>query len=369
MKSKTGLFKLISIILLSYVANYIYFVYFLKFNFFHSDALSYWQDSLSWQQPFHPYHVPGYPLLIALLHGLLGELFQPVHLMQLIVLCSFLLSIFFVYKIVIGLTKNQFQAELGCLVFGLFPFVGITYVLDPRSDSVVMMLFLGGIWFLLRKNYYTTSVFWGFAIITHKAIWPFVGLGFLMQFICKDKKLRGSLGRTFVEFGILILPITLLWLFGAKYHSSYFWIIRANLETEISTRSSLPLLDGIIGTLLNGGFKNIVKLIIVLAVFISSGYFSYYSISSKNTTLMLYGFPIALGVFFLTLTINQYEIWAAVRFSKLLALPAVLLISNLNSRYRIVDFFHKKQVYIGLFCGLIASNLLYAWYMANVFFV
>ena len=29
----------------------------------------YWQDSLNWRQPYNPFHMPGYPLTLALLAG------------------------------------------------------------------------------------------------------------------------------------------------------------------------------------------------------------------------------------------------------------------------------------------------------------
>jgi len=36
------------------------------------DAIDYWNNSLNWRQPYNPFHVPGYPLTLAAVSGLLG---------------------------------------------------------------------------------------------------------------------------------------------------------------------------------------------------------------------------------------------------------------------------------------------------------
>src|SRR5437867_2620735 len=51
----------------------------LQFDFMrgNSDVAGYWSDSLAWRTPFNPDHVPGYPLLIALLRFLTAGRLAP----------------------------------------------------------------------------------------------------------------------------------------------------------------------------------------------------------------------------------------------------------------------------------------------------
>lgn len=71
------------LILISYAffAGYLWFV---NFDFMRADVAGYWQDSLVWHAPFHEFHVPGYPFMIALLHAATFQLLPPAPLMMLI---------------------------------------------------------------------------------------------------------------------------------------------------------------------------------------------------------------------------------------------------------------------------------------------
>jgi hypothetical protein len=153
-----------------------------------------------------------------------------------------------------------------------------------------------------------------------------------------------------------------------EVHGSPWWIIQSNLETEVSSRSTLPLLDGVIGTFLAGGVKNYVKSGIGLVVLLAAGSLVYLAIKQKGEGMLEFGLPIAVSVFILMLTINQYEIWAAVRYSRLLVVPAILFLASHPWATRIVNTFNRKPIYWGSVVGLVISNLIYAWYMARVFF-
>jgi hypothetical protein len=53
-----------------------------------SDVYGYWKDSLAWRTPFNPDHVPGYPLLIALLRVLTADKIAPIVLFLGVSFCA-----------------------------------------------------------------------------------------------------------------------------------------------------------------------------------------------------------------------------------------------------------------------------------------
>jgi hypothetical protein len=67
----------------------------------------------------------------------------------------------------------------------------------------------------------------------------------------------------------------------------------------------------------------------------------------------------------MAVVLNQHEIWAVVRFSKILILPLVLY------RDRLFGFIPprlRKPALVGLIGLGFLTQIAYAWYMANVFF-
>jgi hypothetical protein len=75
------------------------------------------------------------------------------------------------------------------------------------------------------------------------------------------------------------------------------------------------------------------------------------------------GAAIALAVLLLVAVLNQWEIWAAVRFSKLLVLPCIYCLRNFRPR-----LLEKKYVWAAALVALVVSQFGYAWYMAKVFY-
>jgi hypothetical protein len=74
---------------------------------------------------------------------------------------------------------------------------------------------------------------------------------------------------------------------------------------------------------------------------------------------------VAVGVLGLAVVLNQHEIWAVVRFSKLLILPLILYREELFGF--IPKRFRMPTVYALIGLGFL-TQIVYAWYMANIFF-
>jgi len=349
----------IIILMIGYVFIALYLGIFLQYDFFRSDVLSYWHDSLDWQTPFHPFHVPGYPLAIAALRWITFGMFSPIFLMMMINLVTFLVSIFLIYRI-IQAGANEEYAVIGAFLFGLWPFIGLTYTVMPLADIPSISLFLAGLYSLQRNRRISASVFLGLSMVTHKAMWPFVGLLVIADLLYYKEYLSN---QKILFIVTTFLPIGILWLFGSMYHHSFTWIFSSNIEVEVAPLGSSFLLDGLLGTLTEGGIKGGVKGIIIMSFSLLSSLLLYMSIRIKDKHFH-YGITISLTVFVLFITLNQYEIWAAVRFSRLLVIPLTLCAS---SRFRIKkSWFGLPAIIVLLF--LFLSQLGYSWYVAQIYF-
>lgn len=177
MNSRLGAAKphcIVGILMAGYVTLALYLAVFLRHDFLRSDVLGYWQDSLAWRTPFHPFQVPAYPLMIASLRGLTFDVLPSIALMMSINIVAFVTSLLLIYRIVQRCGANEGSAALGTFLFGLFPFVGLTYAVVPLADVPAMSFFLGGLYLLQRSHSIPAALPFGLSLVTHKDMWSFV---------------------------------------------------------------------------------------------------------------------------------------------------------------------------------------------------
>lgn len=352
----------IFVLAIGYILVAIFFTSVLNFNFLQSDVLGYWQDSLEWRTPFDKFHVPGYPLMVALLRGITFNALPPITIMWIINFSAFLVSIYLIFKIVQTATINTTVSTLASLLFGLWPLVGLTYTVDPLADIPAMCMLLIGIYFLQKSKMGLSGIFLGLAMITHKTMWIFVFFIIVLQLI-SHKEFFSK--RNMILLLAAILPLGILWILGSIYHQSITWIISSNLNAEIASRSSLPIFDGIIGAFFEGGIKGILKGSVVILLFILNIYLLVVSIKIPNDSSSFI-VAISLSTLLLFVFTNRMEIWASVRYSRLLVLPFATALSSLLKDK--VDWEKYRVLIIVILLLLFLSQFVYAWYAARVFF-
>jgi hypothetical protein len=352
----------LSVLTLAYILLAILLAKVFNFSFMTGDVNGYWQDSLNILNPFHSFHVPGYPIMIAIVNRItLGRL-SPLIIMGLINYGSYIGSIYLIFRILQAAGSDDNLAILGAYIYGLWPFVGLTYTVFPLADQPAIFLFFLGFYFrIVSRNPFVSSLFWGLAIITHKVMWPFVGLALLFEIIHQKKITKNDL----ISIAIIALPLFIVWLSGSVYHHSPLWIIANNYNVEFASKSSLPLLDGLIGTFFKRDLVAYLKGVIILIFCLLTLTVLLLTLRFKYT-YYYFGAAIATVIFLLFIVLNQHEIWAAVRFSRLLAIPLLLLIS-----YKFItklSFLQNRvYVYFSLFL-LFISQIAYSWYMAKIYY-
>jgi len=200
-----------ALLMAGYGSLALYLSAFLRYDFLRSDVLGYWQDSLAWQIPFHRFHVPGYPLMIAIFRGITLGALPPVILMMGINLGAFLVSVHLVYRIIQAGGASDEISTIGAFLFGLWPFVGLTFTVLPLADLPGISLLLTGLYLLQGSRRLSAALFLGLSILTHKAMWLLVGL--LIIAILFRKEFISKRNLQFI--GITLLPIGVLWLLGS----------------------------------------------------------------------------------------------------------------------------------------------------------
>jgi len=277
-----------------FIAIALYFGLVLKYEFLRSDVLWYWRDSLDWQTPFNSYHVSGYPLIIAFLRTISFGKLPPIILMMSINFTALLVGAMAVYKSVkISGISDRF-AFLGACLLGFWPFVGLVNAVDPLADVPAMAFLLTGLLALQCSRKWVAAHLFGISLIVHKAMWPFVSL-LVIAYICKN---RPRTRRDIVALIILVFPIFTLWLTGTFYHGSPEWIVSSSASVGADTRATLPILDGVIGTIAQGGVKGLIKGGLIVTFTIASLLLLFLSYQVKSSFFQ-YGIAICAASLFL----------------------------------------------------------------------
>lgn len=332
----------------------------LQFDLLRSDVAAYWKDSLAWRTPFNPDHVPGYPLLIALLRWLTAEQLEPISLFWSMTFCAHIAGVLAVHSIVTS-RVNQHIGFLSAILFALWPFVGSIYVVYPLADSVALALVAWGVALLLSERFHSAAILLGLSTVIHKGTWAFVVLLLLAGMITRR--------RRFPWTAVLIAgcPLGLLWVAG-MIENGYdpFWLLSVSLPIQFATKSNLPILDGLVGTILKGGMKNLAKSVILWAHVALLVALCVALFRSRDPATKWSGLAIVGGLLFLYIGLNQNIIWAAMRYSKIAALP---LGFYLGTQPRVTAVLAQRPWIIApLVVVLLASQFAYGWYMAHVFY-
>jgi hypothetical protein len=332
----------------------------LQFQFMQSDVYVYWLDSLRWRTPYNPDHVAGYPLLIAFLRFLTSGLVAPLTLFLVVAFCAHLAGALAVFRAVASQTTDRI-GYLSVLLFVLWPFTGSTYAAYPMSDGLALALLAWGIALLLMERTRTAAIPLGVAAVIHKGTWIFII--FLMLAAAIRQRRRFSWPAPLIAG----LPLGLLWLAGMVFnHYGPFWLLSVSLPIQFATKSNLPLLDGILGAALAGGMRYLLKSVVLWAHVGMLVTLLVSFIRERNAAAKWYGLAVVCGLLFLYCGLNQNIIWAAVRYSKIAALP---LGFYFGSHPRFADFFLRRPWRVVALTGLLfASQLIYSLYMARFYF-
>jgi hypothetical protein len=216
------------------------------------------------------------------------------------------------------------------------------------SDSLALALLCWGIALMLEERICAAAIPLGISAVIHKGTWIFIALLMLASIIRERRRFPWTAAL------IAGLPLGLLWLAGMIWNSYRpDWLLSVSLPIQFAAKSSLPVLDGILGTALAGGAKNILKTVVlwshigVLATLLIA------FIRERSASAKWYGLAIVCGLLFLYGGLNQNIIWAAVRYSKIAALALGLYF---GIHPKVADFFFRRSWRVVTLAGLLLAS-------------
>ncbi len=359
----TGVWGVTAIAAAAYSLLLFYVRGLLGFKQLTGDTLWYWNDSLSWWQPFNTFHVPLYPWAIAVARGLTGGVLPPIWVMHLVTAVATWLSVNLVYRItaISGLSRPTSAATT--LFFYFWPVIGLAFAVHPRADAFAIAVLLAALLALMRDRSALGGVLCGAALITHKALWPFVLAIWVAWWM--GLSIRRS-WRTAIGIAAAAAPLTALWIAGAQFHGSYGWLLGTNIEWEISTESGFHPFHGVTYTLqsaLAHGTINtnlLLKWLTVTATILSSATLAVLAFWRKGVWWR-YSLALCLPVVALGAILNPWEIFATVRFGRFLAPP---LIWQLSSSAYVASWPQNRKVVVVLIC--LTLSLISQFVMAEI---
>jgi hypothetical protein len=223
-------------------------------------------------------------------------------------------------------------------------------------------------------------VAWGIATWMHPLAWIFVPILIPIPWMVffqersyrPDSPASARMSELRAMTAAAVLPLIAFWVWKTAATGDPLSIITSIAGAQVVSRGSWPVLDGWIGTVMDGGIAGWIKVGILGLVVLLAACLLLVAIRDRTTPSngqdryrRIVSAAIPAGILGMAILLNQHEIWAVVRFSKILILPAILL------RDSLFGFVPQRLRWPALWALIVAgflSQIAYAWYMSTVFF-
>lgn len=321
------------------------------FNPVHSDVLGYLHWSREWWLVRDQYHLPGYPALLWLVRTLTGGRLDGGALMDVVALGAWIVAVRYVSLTLA--TVHEEGRPFGTALFALFPFVGVAYVAWPTVDAAAAAAVTAAIYYLVRRAWWRYTLAVALALVIHKVLWPFMAL---LTIVAIWR--YGYPARRIVLAGI---PLGIFWLWGVVDGAGLLWIVHTNLRVELSSRSHLPVFDGVLGTLMAGTVRGVAKGAVLVVLAVVNVALALHLAIRRDWVMLALTIPTLV----LFVMLNQHEAWAAARFGRILALPAAVVVAE-HPAWRAV--LARPVVWWSLIVVLVVLQVAFAYYMATTYF-
>jgi hypothetical protein len=250
---------------------------------------------------------------------------------------------------------NVISPRKGGVLFASFPLVGLTYTVHPIADSMAIGLLVLTMLYFVKQKWSMCAVFLSMTMLTHKATWFFLLPLFVIAFV-RHKEAR-------VPFIFAVLPLGILIVAGAFYHRDLLWFIRWSAENLLMSQSSLPVLDGVISSLRSADTVKKLKGLVVLTIFIAAFLLLLRAWHSK----FWLGLVISSGLVTMALVVNQLEVFALVRFGKVIVIPAAYFLLSHNCDSPVKNSIQHIGSFLSIVGAEMFSNFVFAYYASKIF--
>ncbi len=267
---------------------------------------------------------------------------------QIVSLCAYVVMVPVIYLILVELEISF--ARNATLLIAFFPFVGVTYSVFPRVNSLLRLIVFVAILAYLRNWTWPLILCLAVLPLFHRSILLTVGIFVLIGL--RERKLR---------WWMLIpmsLPLAFYWGAGVLRNDDLFWYLG---WYEADSVLGLPITDGLFGTLVLGVRGSIADLIqgaIVLGYWLLA-IVLLFSRSWKPHPILL---GLILPVVVLGLIQPEKEIWSMYQYTTYSAIPLVVYLQHKN-----YVWLERSSIWLVVLPGLLLSQVAWAIYTIRFF--
>jgi hypothetical protein len=320
------------------------------FHMYYGWSNAWWDFSLR-----TPSHVPLYSILLWAVRSATFHRLAPATVMHLLALPFVAGAYFYVYRIL----RSHFPAarNVGFAAFGLYPFVGYCFAFAP-ADPLAIFFLVAAAYYSLERKWRWFALCVGAGLISHKAAWPFFALLALEAVGRKKCPWYWSL--------IAGVPLLTFWLWGVYEEHDALWILRDNIRGEFAARTALPILNNLLGPAWHlANAARLARTCLVLALFFLAAYLLAWDLRRWRQADAGVLLALLLSILLLTVLLNEYEIWAAFRFGRVIAIP---LAAFLVEKERLRRFLERPACFCCSAAIFLATNFFYAYYFMWIYF-
>jgi hypothetical protein len=238
-------------------------------------------------------------------------------------------------------------APYATLAIALFPFLGVTYSVFPRSNSLLRLLVFLAIWAYIsdRKWVFIFSI--ALLPLIHRSILPMIGLMVLIGFWERKLKLWMLVP--------MCIPLAVYWLTGAIENGDWGWYFSGYRAPE--NVLGLPIADGLIGTVvlgLRGSLNDLLKGTFILIQFSVAVFLLFSRIWQSKPFL----FALIVPVIFIGLVQPADEIWTLIIYTTYLVIPLMVYLNDKNYAW-----LENRTLWATILTGCFLSQIAWALYM------
>ncbi len=177
-----------------------------------------------------PSHVPLYSMVLWAFRSLTFHLLDAATVMHAVALPFVVGAYVYVHRIL----RLHFPAarNVGFTVFGLYPFVGYCFAFAP-ADPLAIFFLTAAAYYSLERKWRRFALCLAAGSISHKALWPFLGL------LAVDAVWRKKCPLVWPL--LACPPVLAFWGWGLCEGQEWSWLLQSNLRSEFASTSGLPI--------------------------------------------------------------------------------------------------------------------------------
>lgn len=326
--------------------------------FFHSLSYDLLYDSDGWYylnaanglERFMLVELPAYPALVRVSLTILPDV-APRFIMGAIALVAYSVSWLFLYALL--RTYRLSNAFTITILTGVYPLIGLVMAVHPRVNSLIFATLFAALYFHAIRRYTWAAIIFALVLLTHKAIWPVVGLFSVFSVAQRHMKL----GHLVIIFG----PLAAYWIAGSMYHDDLTWLLSFSVNKKFAANDAFVPLQGLMQSIINTvnpfSLKEALRLIVILFPAVVVVWLLIIGVWRQRWWLLSFMLPIFLWLVLL----NEEELFSIVNYSIALVIPVAFA---LEDRYPALNC--NRWFWILLLGAALASQIAFAVYTSTL---